>query len=57
MQRVAEFSFDHGLLGPMAPDAGFVGISFADGSVWGSSGNVNLRFTDAYMKLAADGAL
>ena len=57
MQRVAEFSFDHGLLGPMALDAGFVGISFADGSVWGSSGNVNLRFTDAYMKLAADGAL
>ena len=57
MQRVAEFSFDHGLLGPMAPDAGFVGIEFADGSVWGSTANVNLRFTDAYMRMAAEGEL
>ena len=60
MARVAEFSFDHGLLGPMAPDPGFVGIAFPDGSVWGSTGNVNLRFTDAYIcpsRMAADGAL
>jgi NitT/TauT family transport system substrate-binding protein len=57
MQRVAEFSFDHGLLGPMAPDPGFVGISFADGSVWGAAGNVNLRFTDRFMRMAADGEL
>ncbi len=57
MQRVAEFSFDHGLLGPMAPDPGFVGIEFADGSVYGSTANVNLRFTDAYMRMAAEGEL
>lgn len=57
MQRVAEFSFEHGLLGPMAPDAGFVGIEFADGSVWGSTANVNLRFTDEYMRMAAEGEL
>jgi NitT/TauT family transport system substrate-binding protein len=57
MQRVAEFSFEHGLLGPMAPDAGFVGIEFADDSVWGSTANVNLRFTDEYMRMAAEGEL
>ena len=57
MRRVAEFSFDHGLLGPMAPDPGFVGIEFADGSVYGSTQNVNLRFTDRFMRMAADGEL
>lgn len=57
MERVAEFSFDQGLLGPMAPDAGFVGIEFADGSVWGSQGNVNLRFTDRFMRMAAEDSL
>jgi NitT/TauT family transport system substrate-binding protein len=57
MQSVAEFSFDHGLLGEGAPDAGFVGIAFPDGSVQGNSGNVNLRFDASYMKMAADGEL
>lgn len=52
MERVAEFSFDKGLLGPMAPDPGFVGIEFADGSVWGNTGNVQLRFTDTFMREA-----
>ena len=54
MARVAEFSWDKGLLGPMAPDPGFVGIEFADGDVWGNTGNVQLRFTDAYMRAAAE---
>lgn len=53
MQRVAEFSYDKGLLGPMAPDPGFVGIAFADGSVWGDKSNVQLRFTDEFMRAAA----
>ena len=57
MERVAEFSFEQGLYGPMAPDAGFVGIEFADGSVWGSANNVNLRFTDRFMRMAAEDAL
>ncbi|MEM9386149.1 MAG: putative urea ABC transporter substrate-binding protein [Pseudomonadota bacterium] len=50
MQRVAEFSFSKGLLGPMAPNAGFVGIEFADGAVWGDTSNVQLRFTDHFMR-------
>lgn len=52
MERVASFSWDKGLLGPMAPDPGFVGIEFADGSVWGDSSNVQLRFTDRFMREA-----
>lgn len=56
MQRVAEFSYDKGLLGPMAPDAGFVGIEFSDGSVWGNTQNVQLRFTDRFMQLDGDTA-
>ncbi|MEM6708049.1 MAG: putative urea ABC transporter substrate-binding protein [Pseudomonadota bacterium] len=52
MARVAEFSFDKGLLGPMAPDPGFVGIEFADGGVWGNEANVQLRFTDTFMRAA-----
>ena len=54
MQRVAEFSYDKGLLGPMAPDAGFVGIEFSDGSIWGDAANVQLRFTDRFMMPAPD---
>ncbi|MFP1681048.1 putative urea ABC transporter substrate-binding protein [Alloalcanivorax sp. C16-1] len=56
MQRVAEFSFEHGLLGEGAPDAGFVGVETPSG-VYGSDGNVQLRFDPAYMKMAADGDL
>ncbi|MBL7251526.1 putative urea ABC transporter substrate-binding protein [Alloalcanivorax sp. C16-2] len=56
MQRVAEFSFEHGLLGEGAPDAGFVGVETPSG-VFGSEGNVKLRFDPTYMKMAADGAL
>jgi NitT/TauT family transport system substrate-binding protein len=56
MQRVAEFSFSKGLLGPGAPDAQYVGIEFADGSVWGNGGNVRLRFTDTFMKAALEKA-
>ena len=56
MQYVAEFSFAHGLLGEGAPDAGFIGIEMPAG-VYGSSGNVKLRFDPSYMKMAADGKL
>ena len=57
MTQVATFSFDHGLLGEGAADAGFVGIELPDGEVLGAEGNVKLRFDDTYMKLAADGQL
>lgn len=56
MQRVAEFSFDHGLLGEGAPDAGFIGIETPAG-VYGDKGNIKLRFDPSYMTMAAKGAL
>lgn len=56
MQRVAEFSFQHGLLGAGAPDAGFVGVQTPSG-VYGLNSNIQLRFDPAYMQMAADGDL
>ncbi|GGC06956.1 lipid kinase [Marinobacterium zhoushanense] len=56
MQHVAEFSFDHGLLGEGAPDAGFIGIETPSG-VFGSESNIKLRFDPTYMQMAADGQL
>ena len=55
MSNVAAFSFEHGLLGEGAPDAGFIGIELPGGGILGSKTNVKLRFSDRYMKLAADG--
>ncbi|XOV85717.1 MAG: putative urea ABC transporter substrate-binding protein [bacterium] len=57
MEKVAEFSFDHGLLGEGAPDSGVVGIAYPSGEISGSSSNVKLRFDDTYMNLAAQGQL
>jgi len=57
MEKVAEFSFDHGLLGEGAPDSGVVGIAYPSGKISGSSSNVKLRFDDTYMNLAAQGEL
>ena len=57
MKNVATFSFDHGLLGEGANDAGFIGIEYPDGSIYGSADNVKLRFDDTYMALAAKGEL
>ena len=57
MAKVTEFSFQHGLLGEGAPDAGFIGIALPGGKVLGSADNVQLRFDDAYMQMAADGEL
>lgn len=56
MQKVAEFSFAHGLLGEGAPDAGYIGIETPAG-VFGNSSNIKLRFDPSYMQLAADGKL
>jgi NitT/TauT family transport system substrate-binding protein len=56
MQYVAEFSFDHGLLGEGAPDAGFIGIQTPAG-VFGDEANIQLRFDPSYMQMAADGEL
>ena len=56
MMNVAEFSFEHGLLGEGAPDAGFIGIETPAG-VYGSNANIKLRFNPTYMQMAADGKL
>lgn len=57
MDRVRTFLFDKGLLGSGAASADAVGIELPDGSILGDKGNVKFRFTDAYMKMAADGSL
>ena len=56
MRYVAEFSFEHGLLGEGAPDAGFIGVETPAG-VFGDEGNVKLRFDPSFMRMAADGDL
>ena len=57
MDSVRQFSFDKGLLGQGAMSPDFVGIEFPDGSVMGSEDNVQLRFNDDYMEMAADGEI
>ena len=56
MEYVAKFSFDHGLLGEGAADAGYIGIETPAG-LFGSAKNVKLRFDPTYMQMAADGKL
>lgn len=56
MEYVAKFSFEHGLLGEGAANAGVIGIETPAG-VYGNKRNVKLRFTPEYMALAADGKL
>jgi NitT/TauT family transport system substrate-binding protein len=54
MDNVRRFSDRHGLL---QGGLDVVGIEFPDGTVLGNADNVNLRFIDTYMQMAADGAL
>ncbi|MDQ2076305.1 putative urea ABC transporter substrate-binding protein [Marinimicrobium sp. ABcell2] len=56
MQRVAEFSFEHGLLGEGAANARFIGIEAPQG-VYGNTNNIKLRFNPTFMQMAADGQL
>ena len=56
MEYVANFSFQHGLLGEGAADASFIGIETPAG-IFGNSRNVQLRFDPTYMQMAADGSL
>jgi len=57
MEKVASFSFNHGLLGEGAKNAGAVGIAFAKGVTTGDKGNVKLRFDPSYVQMAAEGKL
>ena len=54
MDHVRRFSDSHGLL---EGGLDFVGIAFPGGEVLGDPSNIKLRFTDAYMQMAVDGAL
>ena len=53
MERVAEFSFTHGLLGDMAPNAGVVGITTPAGT-FGDESNVKLRFDPSFTQAYLD---
>lgn len=57
MDLVRNFLFEKGLLGSGAASVDVIGIEMPDGKVLGDSGNVKLRFTESYMKAAADGSL
>jgi NitT/TauT family transport system substrate-binding protein len=57
MQKVADFSFSHGLLGDGAKDSGAVGMSFANSKQVGDQANLKLRFDPTYVQMAADGSL
>ncbi|MGK9172633.1 putative urea ABC transporter substrate-binding protein [Yokenella regensburgei] len=57
MQRVAQFSFDKGLLGDGAQSADFIGMAFPGSATSGDASNLKLRFDDSFVKLAADGKL
>ncbi|SFR64929.1 NitT/TauT family transport system substrate-binding protein [Marinobacter daqiaonensis] len=57
MDSVRQFSFEKGLLGQGAMSPDFVGIEFPDGSIMGDESNVQLRFNDTYMQMAADGEI
>lgn len=56
MENVAKFSFQHGLLGDGAPDAGFIGVEMPAGT-FGNKSNIKLRFDPAFMEMAAKGEL
>ncbi|MBF0266743.1 MAG: ABC transporter substrate-binding protein [Gammaproteobacteria bacterium] len=56
MKKVADFSFDHGLLGDGAPNSEFIGISTPAG-LFGDNSNIKLRFSSIYMDMAASGKL
>lgn len=57
MRKVAEFSFQHGLLGEGAKDTDAVGMAFANGVTRGDKANLKLRFDPTYVQLAADAKL
>ncbi|MCQ2998679.1 putative urea ABC transporter substrate-binding protein [Pseudomonas syringae] len=57
MRKVANFSFEHGLLGEGAKDSSAVGMTFANGVTSGDKANQKLHFDPSYVQMAADGKL
>ncbi|MEP0323468.1 MAG: putative urea ABC transporter substrate-binding protein [Bauldia litoralis] len=57
MKFVAQFLFDHGILGDGADSPDAVGMAFPGGKTLGDTDNIKLRFDPTYMQMAVDGAL
>jgi NitT/TauT family transport system substrate-binding protein len=57
MDLVRKFLFEKALLGNGAKSADVIGIEMPDGKILGDAANIKLRFTDTYMKAAAEGKL
>ncbi len=57
MTKVANFSFEHGILGEGARSADAIGMTFADDVSTGDSANIKLRFDPSYVQMAVDGKL
>jgi NitT/TauT family transport system substrate-binding protein len=57
MKFVAQFLFDHGILGTGATSPDAVGMEFPDGKTLGDTNNIKLRFDPSFMAMAADGGL
>ncbi len=57
MHFVAQFLFDHGILGTGATSPDAVGIAFPQDRIFGDANNIKLRFDPSFMAMAADGAL
>ena len=57
MKFVAQFLFDHGILGTGATSPDAVGMEFPGGKTLGDTANIKLRFDPTYMAMAAEGAL
>ncbi|BCU55402.1 putative urea ABC transporter substrate-binding protein [Enterobacter kobei] len=57
MQRVAQFSFDKGLLGDGAQSEDFIGMAFPGNVTQGDASNIKLRFDDSFLKMAVAGTL
>jgi NitT/TauT family transport system substrate-binding protein len=54
---VAQFLFDHGILGEGAASPEAVGMEFPGGKTLGDTANIKLRFDPTYMEMAAEGKL
>lgn len=57
MTKVANFSFEHGILGEGARSAEAIGMTFAGGVSTGDAANIKLRFDPSYVQMAVDGKL
>jgi NitT/TauT family transport system substrate-binding protein len=57
MTFVAQFLFDHGILGTGAASPEAVGMEFPAGKTFGDTANIKLRFDPTFMAMAAEGKL